>query len=130
MNAMMLLYVAMGGAVGSMARFVMSSWINKIDTGEFPFATFIINIGGSFLMGVWIAVVALMLQGRGKELHMLIAVGFLGGFTTFSTFSVESYMLIEKGLWLQAGAYIGGSVVFSITGLLAGMWFLRTIHGQ
>ena len=129
MDPIALVYVALGGAVGSMLRYQVGVWISKLNAGTFPLHTFIINISGSFLMGVWIGVMALMLPGRAKDLHMLVAIGVLGGFTTFSTFSLESYMLIEKGLWAQAALYIIGSVVFSILGLFMGMWLLRTING-
>lgn len=129
MNFMALAYVAVGGAVGSMLRYAMATLISKFNTGTFPLPTFLINIGGSFLMGVWIGVMALMLPGRAKDLHLLMAVGVLGGFTTFSTFSLESYLLLEKGLWSQAAIYILGSVVLSVAGLLAGMWLLRTMNG-
>ena len=129
MNAIALLYVAVGGAVGSMARYVVSVLLSKIDSGTFPLPIFVVNISGSFLMGVWLGVMTLMLPGRARELHTLVAVGVLGGFTTFSTFSLESYMLIEKGLWAQAALYIIGSVVFSVAGLLAGMWLIRTMNG-
>ena len=126
---MALMYVAVGGAVGSMMRYVVSVLISKIDSGTFPLPVFIINISGSFLMGVWIAVMALMMQGRAKDLHMLIAVGVMGGYTTFSTYSFESYMLIEKGLWVQVFIYMIGSVVFSITAFFLGMWLIRTMNG-
>jgi len=126
---MALIYVAVGGAVGAMCRYLVGSLINKFNTGDFPFPTFAINISGSFLMGVWIGVMALMLPGRAKELHLLLAIGVLGGYTTFSTFSLESYMLIEKGLWSQAAFYMIGSVTLSISALFAGMWLLRSING-
>ena len=129
MDRMALMYVAVGGAVGSMMRYVVSVLISKIDSGTFPLPVFIINISGSFLMGVWIAVMALMMQGRAKDLHMLIAVGVMGGYTTFSTYSFESYMLIEKGLWVQVFIYMIGSVVFSITAFFLGMWLIRTMNG-
>ncbi len=129
MDILALAYVAFGGALGSMCRYLVGVFVSKIDTGTFPLPTFLINIGGSFLMGIWIGVMALMLPGRAKDLHLLVAIGVLGGFTTFSTFSLESYLLIEKGLWLQAAFYIIGSVTFSIAGLFAGMWLLRTMNG-
>ena len=129
MDFMALIYVAAGGAVGAMCRYIIGSFISRFDTSDFPFPTFAINISCSFLMGVWIGVMALMLPGRTKELHLLLAIGVLGGYTTFSTFSLESYMLIEKGLWAQAVFYMVGSVVLSITALFAGMWLLRSING-
>jgi CrcB protein len=129
MNMLALMYVAVGGALGSMCRYLAGVLLGKINAGGFPLPTMAINIAGSFLMGVWIGVMVLMLPGKAKDFHLLMAVGVLGGFTTFSTFSLESYMLLEKGLWLQAALYIAGSVLFSIAALLAGMWLLRSIHG-
>ena len=129
MDKMALVYVATGGALGSMCRYLAAVWIGRLNTTSFPFHTFIINITGSFLMGVWIGVMTLMLPGRAKDLHLLMAVGVLGGYTTFSTFSLEAYMLLEKGLWLQAAFYMIGSVVLSIAALFAGMWLLRSING-
>jgi CrcB protein len=129
MNMLGLMYVAFGGAFGSMCRYAVGVWIGRINETDFPFATLIINITGSFLMGIWIGVMVLMLPTKSKELHLLMAIGVLGGYTTFSTFSLESYLLIEKGLWLQAAAYMIGSVVLSIAALFAGMWLLRSING-
>jgi CrcB protein len=128
MDMMALMYVAIGGALGSMCRYLAGVGIGKINSNGFPLPTMVINITGSFLMGLWIAAMVLMLPGRARDFHLLVAVGVLGGFTTFSTFSLESYLLIEKGLWLQAALYTGGSVVLSISALFGGMWLLRALH--
>jgi len=129
MNMFELMCVAIGGALGSMFRYAVSTWVGHINSTDFPFATFIINITGGFLMGMWIGAIVLVLPEKSKELHLLVAIGVLGGYTTFSTFSLESYLLIEKGLWLQAALYMIGSVVLSIAALFAGMWLLRSING-
>jgi CrcB protein len=120
------MYVAIGGALGSMLRYAVGTWISKINTTTFPYGTFFINITGGFLMGLWIGAMVLLLPGKAKEMHLLIAIGVLGGYTTFSTFSLECYMLLEKGLWMQAALYIGSSVTLSIAALFAGMWILRS----
>ena len=70
---------------------------------------------------------AVLLPEKTKELHLLIAVGILGGYTTFSTFSLESYMLIEKGSYALAAAYIGGSVVLSVAALFLGLLLVRAV---
>jgi len=124
---MELIIVAMGGALGSMCRYLAGVWIGRINVNGFPLPTMLINITGSFLMGAWIGYMALLLPGKAKELHLLIAVGVLGGYTTFSTFSLESYMLLEKGLWMQAALYMAGSVVLSIAALFVGMWLFRSV---
>jgi len=127
MELLPVLYVAMGGAFGSVLRYGMSVWVGKIDTGDFPLPIFLINITGSFLMGLWIGYMATLLPGKAKELHLLVAVGVLGGYTTFSTFSMESYMLIEKGTYGLAACYIGGSVVLSILALFLGLLIFRSV---
>lgn len=127
MDALPLIYVAVGGALGSLARYFVATWIGRLSAGSFPLPIFIVNISGSFLMGLWIGAMTLMLPGKAKELHLLIAVGVLGGYTTFSTFSLESYMLLEKGLWLQAATYMAGSVLFSVAALFAGLWLMRMV---
>lgn len=129
MNFLSLMYVAFGGAFGSMCRYAIGTWVGKINTSDFPLGTFLVNITGGFLMGIWIGAIVLMLPVKSRDLHLLVAVGVLGGYTTFSTFSLESYLLIEKGLWLQAALYMIGSVVLSIAALFAGMWLLRSLNG-
>ena len=89
------------------ARYGAMSLIGRFNPHEFPYGTFAVNIFGSFLMGVWIATMAALLPPRAKDLHLLIAVGVLGGFTTFSTFSLDTFLLFERGLWAQAALYIG-----------------------
>lgn len=123
-----LLYVALGGAFGSVCRYLAGVGIGRLGgAGGFPLATMLINITGSFLMGAWIGTMASALPDKSKEWHLLVAVGMLGGYTTFSTFSLEAYMLIEKGLWMQAAGYIAGSVILSIVALFAGLWLLRSV---
>lgn len=100
----------------------LTQWLGK----GFPYATFIINIMGSFLMGLLIALLVAYLP-RGRELHALLAIGALGGFTTFSSFAYESYMLLERGQWVSAGLYIGGSVALSILGFFLGLAVVRLL---
>jgi CrcB protein len=126
MSMIALMYVAVGGAVGSMWRYAMMTLIGHFTkAGEFPWGTFAVNVLGGFLMGLWIAAMAHILPARGKDLHLLFAVGVLGGFTTFSTFSLDTFLLLERGLLAQAGAYIVGSVVLSVLALVLGMWCIR-----
>lgn len=123
---MLLLYVAVGGAFGSVCRYLMVSWLNNVFGRDFPMGTFVVNILGSFLMGMTLAFIVSLLP-RGRELYLLLAVGALGGFTTFSSFSYDSYMLLEKQLYAQAAAYVMGSVILSVGGFFAGMALFKVL---
>ena len=90
----------------------------------FPYGTLTVNIVGSFLMGVLITGMALKWSAS-PEMRALLAVGVLGAFTTFSTFSLDAVTLAERGAWGQAAVYIGASVVVCILALLAGMRLTR-----
>lgn len=125
MNALTLMYVGVGGAVGSMARYAVNVLCTRFLLIDFPVATFAVNVLGGFLMGAWIAAITFLLPAKAKELHLLVAVGFLGGFTTFSAFSLEIFLLFDRGLAVQTVLYIAGSVFFSVMALLAGMWVVK-----
>ena len=129
MEFLALAYVAIGGALGSMCRYGLGLVIKSVHASDFPLSTFAVNILGGLLMGAWIALAANMAPERARELHLLFAVGVLGGFTTFSAFSLELFLLLERGLIWQAGAYALGSVVLSVLALLSGMWCIRLIAG-
>ncbi len=123
-----LMYVAIGGAVGSMCRYALMTAVGHYTKlADFPYGTFAVNVLGGFLMGLWIAVMATLLPAKAKDLHLLVAVGLLGGFTTFSAFSMDTFLLFERGLLLQVLLYIVGSVVLSVLGLVAGMWCIRLL---
>ena len=111
------LLVAIGGAVGAMLRFGVGRLVGVVWPVSFPVATFGINIVGSVAMGLLMArAPAVDWWGR-----PLLAVGVLGGFTTFSSFSLDAVTLIQRGMWGQAVLYIGGSVVLSLVGLAIGL---------
>lgn len=124
---MALLYVGVGGAVGSVARYLAMSVIGRLVPSQFPYGTLAVNVLGSFIMGVWIAAMANTLPERGRDLHLLFAVGVLGGFTTFSTFSLDVFYLAERGDYAQALIYISGSVIVSIAALAAGVFLVRQV---
>lgn len=127
MNALYLMYVAFGGAAGAMGRFSLSELIARFNTTGFPIGTLTVNILGSLMLGAWIGVVATMAPAKTKDLHLLFAVGFLGGFTTFSAFAMDSFMLIERGMTVQAFFYVFGSVMCSVLALVAGMWLVKLL---
>ena len=115
------LLVGLGGAVGAMARYGVGRAIGPSPSG-WPMATFAVNIAGGLLMGLLGAV---LLRVGGEPARLLLGVGVLGGFTTFSAFSLELVLLIDNGHPLMAGAYAAASVLAAITAVLAGMWIGR-----
>ncbi|MDE3016581.1 MAG: fluoride efflux transporter CrcB [Pseudomonadota bacterium] len=125
MTFLSFMYVAVGGAFGSMCRYGVMSIIGKFNPGEFPLGTFAVNILGAFLMGLLVAVIATLLPSRAKDLHLLLAVGVLGGFTTFSTFSLDVFLMFERGTIAPALLYVFGSVVLSVAALMGGMWCIK-----
>lgn len=119
-----LLWVAVGGACGAVARFVVSSWICDRTTSAFPWGTYAVNLLGSCLFGV-LFVLVFMNQPQREMLRLLVMVGFLGAFTTFSTFSFETVRLLESGLFGLAAFNVLASVVTCVLGAWVGMGVAR-----
>lgn len=117
--------VALGGAVGAVLRYLTGVGILRVfGHGAFPLPILTVNVVGSFLMGVFVVVAA----HRGlTHLSPLVMTGLLGGFTTFSAFSLETVTLYERGDIGQAALYVGLSVGLSIGGLMAGLWVARGV---
>ncbi|RIH89715.1 putative fluoride ion transporter CrcB [Meiothermus luteus] len=119
------LLVALGGAIGALLRYGLGAWVQALSGPGFPWSTFLINITGSFFIGV---VLRLSLEGAlSPEWRLLLAVGVLGGYTTFSTFSWETLALVQQGEWFKASLYVLGSVVLGfllvlLAYRLAGRW--------
>ena len=124
MNFQLILAVALGGAVGSVARYLVGIGSTKLFGLAFPWGTLIINIAGSFLIGAFAESFALRWDAS-QATRVFLTVGICGGFTTFSTFSLDAYVLIERGELWPAAAYITGSVALSIGALVAGLHFIR-----
>ena len=123
------LWVAAGGAIGASLRWLLVRWAGHALGLAFPYGTLIVNIGGSLVMGF--AAVAMMerFPGSWGRFSPFLMTGVLGGFTTFSAFSLDALFLIERGRNLAAAAYIGGSVTLSIAGLWAGLALARGVWG-
>ncbi len=124
--------VAIGGAVGSVLRFVVGMWVterfnSELLGTEFPIGTLTVNIIGSFLIGVISAWLGQAIRDPvlGETLRLFVLVGVLGGFTTFSTFSLETLHLIEYGLWGRAILNIVASVVLCLTAAFVGLFLVR-----
>ena len=122
----MLFSVGVGGGLGALARYYIAGWIQPAGAA-FNWGIFIVNITGGFLMGLIVEASALKLN-LSPELRSFLTVGILGGYTTFSTFSLDSALLLQKGQYALAAAYVIGSVVLSIAALFAGLWIARVFY--
>jgi CrcB protein len=121
-----LVLVALGGAIGASLRHLVSLGSLRLVGPNYPWGTMSINIVGSLAMGVFIELLARRFNAS-NELRLFIATGILGGFTTFSAFSLDFAVLWERGAALPALAYAIGSVVGSILALFLGLWLARSI---
>lgn len=119
MQLQALLLVGAGGALGSMLRYSATMLIGR----EFPYGTLLVNVLGSLLMGM----LAAWQPEKLHPLRLLLGVGILGGFTTFSAFSLDTITLFQRGETLQAVAYVGASVFISLLALASGMLLMKGI---
>lgn len=113
------LYVAIGGALGSVSRYLLSNWVNNKTKSNFPWGTFSVNIIGSFIIGIFFILV--MDKANSPQLKLIVSVGFLGAFTTFSTFSLETFNLIRENNILLALGNIGLSVALGLLAVWSGI---------
>ncbi len=119
-----LAYVALGGALGAVLRFLTGLGAVRLFGTGFPMGVILVNLLGSFLMGVFVVYAA----KRGlMHLSPFVMVGLLGGFTTFSAFSLEAFTLFERGQTGAAALYVLLSVVGSILALMLGVWMTRGV---
>ncbi|MBS1301448.1 fluoride efflux transporter CrcB [Loktanella sp. SALINAS62] len=114
--------VALGGAVGAVLRWLTGVCALRLIGPGFPWGTLAVNVLGSFLMGV---VVVLLTERMGDRLAPFLMTGVLGGFTTFSAFSLDAVRMIEGGQMMQAGIYVGASVGLALLALFAGLIVTR-----
>jgi CrcB protein len=124
---MIYLLIALGGAVGSLSRYVVGRAVQTLSASGFPIGTLVVNVSGCFLIGVLVR--QFLNMQLSPELRALLIVGFCGGFTTFSTFSAETVGLIEGGEYARATAYVLLSVSLCLVATLAGMTTMRLILG-
>ena len=123
-----LLAVASGGALGAVARYLASGWVQDLTGGFFPWGTFAVNAAGSFLLGF--SLIWLQSTMASTELRSLITIGFLGSFTTFSTFSFETAALLRDGEWWRAGGYAAGSMALGLAAVVMGGAMAAGIFGR
>jgi fluoride exporter len=127
MDAMRLLVWAMvGGALGSGARHLVNVGFGRWLGGGFPWWTLFVNVTGSFVMGLLIEAFALKLQAS-QDVRTFLMTGILGGYTTFSAFSMDFAYLMQRHDYLAAGFYLAASVGLSILALYAGLWIVRAL---
>lgn len=118
------LQVALGGAIGAALRFLAGVGVLRLTGPGFPFGVMAVNVLGSLAMGVFVVFAA---KTSNTHLSPFVMTGILGGFTTFSAFSLEAYTLFERGEMGASALYVGLSVVLSIAGLVAGVMIARGI---
>jgi CrcB protein len=112
------LALSLGGVAGVNGRYWLGVWINRWASSQFPLATFVINVSGAFAIGFLTAL--LSKWSPHSQLRLLLLVGFLGGYTTFSTFAFESVTLWQRGEWVISLAYMSGSVISGCAAVVLG----------
>lgn len=122
----LVLAIAAGGALGAVSRHFVSGAVSKFTGIGFPFGTFTVNIVGSLLMGLLITLLAHKIDVS-TQLRSFLTVGFLGSFTTFSTYSMETVLLVQRGDWTGAALYSIGSLIVGVLALFAGLWLGRLL---
>lgn len=117
--------VALGGALGALARYWLSGSVYQHLGSGFPYGTLAVNVLGSLAMGV----VFVLVQERGlpEPWRLAVAIGLLGAFTTFSTFSVDTLALLEQGATGRALAYVASSVALCLLAAAGGVWAMRSL---
>lgn len=121
-----LLIIALGGALGAVSRFLLGNGVSRVLGSALPYGTFVINIVGCFAMGFLMTIIV------DREMfpaawRLFLCVGFLGGFTTFSSFGYEALMLLTEGRLLAVLAYVGGSVALGLVAAAVGVLCARAV---
>ena len=121
-----LIWVALGGGAGAVARYSLGAWVIARVGASFPFHTLLINVTGSLAIGVLLVVLTERLVAN-PAWRLLLVVGFLGGYTTFSTYTLEVLALVEQGDWLPAVWYVLGSNGLGLLATYLGIVVARTV---
>ncbi len=120
------LMIALGGAAGACARYAVDNLVTARLGAFFPFGTLVVNASGSFVLGLLTAL-ALERGVLSPDLRAPLVIGFLGAYTTFSTWMLQSWALIEQGAWISAGVNLLGSVLLGLAAVIAGLAVGRAI---
>lgn len=122
-----LLQVALGGALGASLRFLSGAMILRAMGSGFPYGTMFVNVVGSLIMGFAAFYMLERMDGSFAKYAPFLMTGLLGGFTTFSAYSLDALYLLERGRYVSASVYMGGSVVLAIGALFLGMTIARSL---
>jgi CrcB protein len=120
------LLVGVGGFIGANARFVIARVVGAMFETKFPLGTFVINVSGSFLLGILGTIVALKVMPNSESMRLALGVGFLGAYTTFSTFEFETHALFDDGSWLTATTNMFASLFIGFLAVRAGIVLAKT----
>ena len=115
------LLVGLGGFLGANARFILARGVGTLFETKFPLGTFLINVSGSFLLGVLGTLVAQKVMPNSETMRLALGIGFLGAFTTFSTFEFETHALFDDGSWLTATTNMFASLFVGLVAVRAGI---------
>lgn len=121
-----LLAVGAGGALGAVLRYLMASQVGRWTGSGFPWGTLAVNLIGALVIGLIIGLAARFIE-LGESLRLFLVTGVLGGFTTFSAFSLEVGLMIERQQWMAALAYVAASVIGCVALVLGALWLLRQV---
>ena len=124
-----LFFVGLGSCVGGMARYFLSRVVQQWSLSSFPFGTMAVNILGCFAIGLFYALFEQQ-NLMNTYLKLFLTVGFCGGFTTFSTFVNENYLLVKDGNFMSFVMYVGGSIFLGFIMLYLGYWLVRDVIGS
>lgn len=123
---MRVLWVALGGAIGSAARYAIDGAVYRVMPATFPFGTFVVNVSGCLVFGLLLGLAENRLA-VGTLARSFLLIGVLGGFTTFSSFSFETLQLLRDGEWLRGAVNIVGQVTGGLVALWAGLTITRMV---
>ncbi|MDC0054072.1 fluoride efflux transporter CrcB [Gammaproteobacteria bacterium] len=118
--------VAIGGALGSMARYALSAWVFDVSSHKFPYATLTVNVIGSFVMGIFFVIIVEK-AALPAEMRSLLMIGFLGAFTTFSAFSLDALGLWQNGHVFLSLVYMLATVVLCLVAISSAIWLTRLL---
>jgi len=121
------LWIGLGGFAGANARYLLQQWAAQRWGADFPYGTLLANVGGSLMIAFFLT----LATGRlaiSPELRLLVAVGFLGGFTTFSSFSFETFRLLEQSGWWAAGLNFIGNTALGLAGVVLGIFLAHLLQ--
>jgi CrcB protein len=122
----MLWYIAVGSALGGVSRYLLGGAVQRAAGAGFPFGTLVVNLTGSFLLGLFLRY-AVDTPTLTPEWRAFLTIGFCGGYTTFSTFSYETVALLDDGQWPRAAVYVGLSLGLALIGTLLGFAAARGV---